>query len=83
MDLADPTAFALEIAEVPGREGVGNALDGGLLLAAYGHARETKDADLAVVRADAAATSSLLERNLGLHCTVAFWEQVRRTGDRA
>lgn len=72
MDLTDPTAVALEIAEVLEREGVGHALYGGLLLAAYGHARETKDADLAVVRADAAATSSLLERHLGLHCTVAF-----------
>jgi hypothetical protein len=72
MDLTDPTAFALDIAEVLRREGVGHALYGGLLLAAYGQARETKDADLAVVRVDAVATSSLLARHLGLHCTVAF-----------
>jgi hypothetical protein len=72
MELTDPTALALDIAEVLGREGVRHALYGGLLLAAYGQARETKDADLAVVRADPAATSSLLARELGLHCTVAF-----------
>jgi hypothetical protein len=72
MDLTDPTAVALEIAETLEREGVGYALYGGLLLAAYGNARETKDADLAVVRADVTATSSLLEQHLGLHCAVAF-----------
>jgi hypothetical protein len=72
MDLTDPVAVALDIAEVLQREGVEYALYGGLLLAAYGQARETKDADLAVVRADAVATSSLLASQLGLHCTVAF-----------
>lgn len=72
MDLTDPVAVALDIAEVLQREGVEYALYGGLLLAAYGQARETKDADLAVVRADAVATSSLLAAQLGLHCTVAF-----------
>lgn len=72
MDLTDPVAFALDIAEVLHREGVDHALYGGLLLAAYGQARETKDADLAVVHADPAATSSLLADRLGLHCTVAF-----------
>jgi hypothetical protein len=72
MDLTDPTAFALAIAETLQREGVEHALYGGLLLAAYGEARETKDADLAVARADAPATSHLLERELGLHGTVAF-----------
>jgi hypothetical protein len=72
MDLTDPVAVALDIAEVLQREGVEYALYGGLLLAAYGQARETKDADLAVVRADAAANSSLLGTQLGLDCTVAF-----------
>jgi hypothetical protein len=75
MDLTDPTAVALDIAEVLQREGIDHALYGGLLLAAYGHARETKDADLAVVHADATATSSLLASHLGLHCTVAFDRQ--------
>jgi hypothetical protein len=72
MDLTDPVAVALDVAEVLQREGVEYALYGGLLLAAYGYARETKDADVAVVRADAAATSSLLASHLGLGCTVAF-----------
>ncbi|MDJ0865839.1 MAG: hypothetical protein QNK03_07000 [Myxococcota bacterium] len=72
MDLTDPTAFALDITDALRREGVEHALYGGLLLAAYGQPRETKDADLAVVRADATATSSLLERDLGLGCRVAF-----------
>ena len=75
MDLTDPTAVALDIAEVLQREGIDHALYGGLLLAAYGHARETKDADLAVVHADARATSSLLASHLGLRCTVAFDRQ--------
>jgi hypothetical protein len=72
MDLTDPVAFALDVAEVLRGEGVAYALYGGLLLAAYGQARETKDADLAVVHADATATSSLLARQLDLHCRVAF-----------
>jgi hypothetical protein len=72
MDLTDPTAFALDVAEALQREGVEHALYGGLLLAAYGQARETKDADLAVVHADATATSVLLARRLGLRCIVAF-----------
>jgi len=72
MDLTDPTAVALAVAEVLRAEGVEHALYGGLLLAAYGEARETKDADLAVVRADAAATAGHLERRLGLRTLVAF-----------
>ena len=76
MDLSDPTAFALGVTEILRREGVAHALYGGLLLAAYGEARETKDADVAVVRADAHATAGLLERSLGIHCLVAFERQV-------
>jgi hypothetical protein len=72
MDLADPSAFALDVAETLHAGGVPYALYGGLLLAAYGQARETKDADVAVVRADATATSSLLARHLGVHCRPAF-----------
>lgn len=72
MDLTDPIAFALDVAEAFHLEGVPYALYGGLLLAAYGRARETKDADVAVVRVDASATSSLLARHLGVHCRVAF-----------
>jgi hypothetical protein len=72
MDLTDPVAFALDVAEALQGEGVVHALYGGLLLAAYGQARETKDADVAVTRTDAAATAALLTRHLGLHCRVAF-----------
>jgi len=72
MDLTDPVAFALDVADVLRRGRVDHALYGGLLLAAYGQARETKDADIAVVRADPSETSSLLAAELGLHCRVAF-----------
>jgi len=72
MDLTDPVAVALDIGEVLRRHGVEHALYGGLLLAAYGQARETQDADVAVVHSDPAATASLLAEHLGLHCRVAF-----------
>lgn len=72
MDLTDPVAVALEIAEVLRSEGIDHALYGGLLLAAYGRVREDGDADVAVVRSDPAATSALLSARLGLHCTVVF-----------
>ncbi len=75
MDLSDPTAFALAVTDVLRREGIEHALYGGLLLAAYGEARETKDADVAVVRADATATATLLEGGLGIRCLVAFDRQ--------
>jgi len=75
MDLTDPVAFALDVTSLLQDEGIDHALYGGLLLAAYGEARETKDADLAVVRGDAAATSSLLTRHLGVGCRVAFDRQ--------
>lgn len=72
MDLADPVAVALAVADCLERERIRYALYGGLLLAAYGEARETKDADVAVVRADAQATAAILDRHLGLHTIVAF-----------
>lgn len=72
MDLTDPIAFAIDVTSLLQSEGVDHALYGGLLLAAYGEARETRDADLAVVRGDAAATSSLLTRHLEVGCRVAF-----------
>jgi uncharacterized protein (DUF2267 family) len=75
MDLADPTAIALAIASVLRREGLQHALYGGLLLAAYGEARETRDADVAVARADGGAVAELLERHLRLVCRVAFERQ--------
>jgi hypothetical protein len=75
MDLADPVAVALAVADGLDAEGVRHALYGGLLLAAYGEARETKDVDVAVVRADAAGVASLLDRRLGLRTLPAFDRQ--------
>lgn len=72
MDLNDPTAVALAIAKTFRAAGIPYALYGGLLLAAYGRPRETKDADLAVARADAGAVAALLAEQLGIHCGPAF-----------
>lgn len=52
MNFEDPTTAALLVAEIFERAGIEHALYGGLLLAAYGEPRETRDADVAVVRAD-------------------------------
>lgn len=71
MNLDDPTAVALLAAEALGRAGIEHALYGGLLLAAYGAARETRDADLAVAGASVASAARSLEAS-GLHTTVAF-----------
>ena len=55
VDLNDPTTAALATAEALRAAGVPHALYGGLLLAAYGEPRETRDVDIAVVDADAEA----------------------------
>jgi len=78
MNLDDPTAVALLAAEALGRAGIQHALYGGLLLAAYGAARETRDADLAVAGAAVADAARSLERG-GLHSAIAF-ERVRFGG---
>lgn len=75
MDLRDPIAVALGAAEALRASGTAYALYGGLLLAAYGEARETRDADLAVVQVDAAHIARLLEERLGVRCLLAFDEQ--------
>ena len=49
IELDDPTRLALLAAEVLREVGASHALYGGLLLAAYGEPRETRDAHLAVV----------------------------------
>ena len=72
MDLADPVAVVLAIGDCLREEAIPHALYGGLLLAAYGEARETKDADVAVVHADAQAVAAILERRLGLRTLPAF-----------
>ena len=71
MDLDDPTAVALLAAEALGRAGIEHALYGGLVLAAYGAARETRDADLAVAGAEVAAAAHSLAAS-GLRTLVAF-----------
>jgi hypothetical protein len=78
MNLDDPTAVALLAAETLGRAGIEHALYGGLLLAAYGAARETRDADLAVAGASVAGAARSLGTS-GIHAAVAF-ERVRFGG---
>ena len=75
MNLDDPTTVALFAAEALGRAGIEHALYGGMLLAAYGAARETRDADLAVAGASVADAARSLETG-GLHGAIAF-ERVR------
>jgi hypothetical protein len=71
MNLDDPTAVALLAAEALGRAGIEHALYGGLLLAAYGAARETRDADMAVAGASAADAARSLGAS-GLRTAIAF-----------
>lgn len=78
MNLDDPVAVALRVAALLERAETPYALYGGLAVAAYGAPRETKDADLAVVAADAGALAELLGRD-GVRATVAF-ERVRFGG---
>ncbi len=72
MDLDDPIALALAIAEALRERGVAHALYGGLLLAAYGEARETRDVDIAVVHPDVASMVRVLEVEVGLRTLPAF-----------
>ena len=72
MDLDDPIALALGIAEALRAEGLPHALYGGLLLAAYGEARETRDVDIAMAHADAASVVGVLGARLGLRTIRAF-----------
>jgi len=72
MDLDDPIALALAITEALRGEALPHALYGGLLLAAYGEARETRDVDLAVAHADVAAISRTLDARLGVRTITAF-----------
>ena len=71
MDLTDPTTAALVAAEAAERTGRGYALYGGLLLAAYGEPRETRDVDLAVTSLDATAIRAALEA-LGVRTDANF-----------
>ena len=60
MDLNDPTTVALLAADAFAAAGHAYALYGGLLTAAYGEPRETRDADLAVVDVSADAAREAL-----------------------
>lgn len=60
VDLSDPTSAALVAVEAAERIGAEYALYGGLLLAAYGEPRETRDVDLAVAALGADAMRSSL-----------------------
>lgn len=71
MDLTDPVATALLVAEALERARRRHALFGGLLMAAYGEPRETHDADIAVVDLTAESARQILEA-AGLRCLVAF-----------
>jgi hypothetical protein len=78
VNLDDPTAVALLAAEALGRAGIEHALYGGLLLAAYGAARETRDADMAVAGASVAEAAHSLETSR-IRTAIAF-ERVRFGG---
>ncbi|MBN1610423.1 MAG: nucleotidyltransferase [Polyangiaceae bacterium] len=60
VDLSDPTRVALLAASSFAAAGIRHALYGGLLLAAYGRARETRDADFAVLDVAASAARDVL-----------------------
>ena len=71
MNLNDPVATALLAAEALDQAGQPHALFGGLLLAAYGEARETRDADIAVVDLTAEAARLALDA-VGVRGLVTF-----------
>ena len=71
MDLNDPTTVALLAADAFEADGYEYALYGGLLTAAYGEARETRDADLAVIDVSAAQASHALTAR-GVRTLIAF-----------
>ncbi|MBI4868581.1 MAG: hypothetical protein HY816_16715 [Candidatus Wallbacteria bacterium] len=73
MDLDDPTGVALRAAEALGASGLRHALYGGLVLAAYGEARETRDADFCVQGVSARDAEAAL-RAAGFDLQVAFPE---------
>lgn len=75
IDLTDPTALAILAAKAFEQSGVEYALYGGLVLAAYGEARETRDADLAVVGDVVDVARVALER-AGVTTHVAFVDVV-------
>jgi hypothetical protein len=71
MDLRDPNALLLRVAERLEADRTPYAVFGGLLTAVYGDPRETKDVDLAVLELGADRLAHLLEAG-GLRTAVAF-----------
>lgn len=71
MDLNDPTTVALLAADAFEAASHRYALYGGLLTAAYGEPRETRDADLAVIDVSAAQARHALEAT-GLRTLLTF-----------
>jgi hypothetical protein len=73
VDLKDPTTAALFAADALERAKLRHALYGGLLLAAYGEPRETRDVDLAVVDLATQEARDALA-NAGIDSEVSFEE---------
>lgn len=73
MDLKDPTTAALLAADALEKAKLRHALYGGLLLAAYGEPRETRDVDLAVVDLGTKEARDALA-NAGIDSEVSFEE---------
>jgi hypothetical protein len=71
VNLDDPVATALLVADALNGAGERYALYGGLLLAAYGEPRETHDVDVAVVDLTADAARRALE-SAGIQSAVSF-----------
>ena len=71
MDLNDPTTVALLAADAFEAAGYEYALYGGLLTAAYGEPRETRDADLAIIDVSAAHARQALAAG-GVRTLIAF-----------
>jgi hypothetical protein len=78
LDLNDPTTVALLAADAFEAAGQPYALYGGLLTAAYGEPRETRDADFATVDVSPAQALEAL-RDKGMPASIAF-EHVRFGG---
>jgi predicted nucleotidyltransferase len=71
VDLTDPSNAALLCAEALDAAGLPFAFHGGLVLAAYGEPRETRDVDVAVVDLPAEAACRALEAR-GIACLASF-----------
>lgn len=79
LDLDDPTAVLLAAVDAFEQAGLQVAAYGGLILAAYGEPRETRDADLAVAHVSCGEAIAAL-RAAGLDVTSTF-EDVRFGGN--